>query len=263
MHVTYVANAGFIVSAGGKKVLVDALLKHWDWDWCDVPPLDAVDRMRKAQGPFDGVDVVLITHAHADHFDPEVVAQYLEENPSCTLVAPLQVSERLAARPGWEEIRRRVMTPRLEPGASAEVLANGVAIRMWRLAHGPYMEEDPETGTLRNRHEAVEHFVFRVDLGKERFVHTGDWMWHDRREPNPLAEGGGPADVAFLGPGAYEALFAAQLPQESWAPTSVALMHLQPGGRLEGEDVAMTAAFSRALRFRRPMETGEIRARSR
>jgi len=42
MHVTYVANSGFVISAGGRRVLVDALFGHWESDWCDVPPLDAV-----------------------------------------------------------------------------------------------------------------------------------------------------------------------------------------------------------------------------
>jgi len=259
MHVTYVANAGFVVSAGGKKVLVDGLFGHWEWDWCDVPPLDAVAHMREAKGPFDGVDVVLITHAHADHFDPEIVAQYLAESPSCILIAPRQAVERLTALENWERIQRRVTAPMLEPGDSAEILANGVSVRVWRLAHGPYMEEDPATGAPRNRHEAVEHFVFRVSLGVERFFHTGDWMWHDRREPNPLAEDDSPADVTFVGPGAYEALLPAGLHSAAWASRRVVLMHLQPGGRLEAEDPAMTTAFLHAVRFVSPMETRELR----
>jgi len=258
MHVTYVANAGFVVGAGGKKVLVDALFGHWDWDWCDVPPLDAVARMRDAQSPFDGADVVLITHAHADHFDPEIVAQYLEKSPSCTLVAPPQAATALARRDGWEGIRHRVLALELEPGESTELQAAGVSIRVWRLAHGPYMEEDPATGTLRNRHEAVEHFVFRVGLGAARFLHTGDWMWHDRSEPSPATGGEGRVDVMFLGPGAYEAFFAAESPLELGASTGVVLMHLQPGGRLEGEDPALTAVFSRAFRFQRPMTTRDF-----
>jgi L-ascorbate metabolism protein UlaG (beta-lactamase superfamily) len=258
MQVTYVANTGFVVSAGGKKVLIDALFGHWEWDWCDVPPLDAVARMREGESPFDGVDVVLVTHAHADHFDPEIVAQYLAKNPSCILIAPRQAVGRLSVLENWNAIQGRVTAPSLEPGECIEIPANGVSVRVWRLAHGPYMEEDPATGKPRNRHEAVEHFAFGVNLGEEAFFHSGDWAWQDVREPNPLGRGAVPVDVAFLGPAAYEALYRAGLQSAAWAPKHAVLMHLLPGGRVEEEDPAMEAAFSNVARFASPMEAREI-----
>ena len=74
--ITYVCNAGFILETGDYKILVDALFQREDF--CD-PQL--TPRMRAALPPFDGADLVLVSHKHGDHFDPQIVGEYLSLTP--------------------------------------------------------------------------------------------------------------------------------------------------------------------------------------
>lgn len=50
--------------------------------------LHAVDALESGRGRFGEVDLVLVTHAHSDHFDPAAVRRHLDANRQAVLVAP-------------------------------------------------------------------------------------------------------------------------------------------------------------------------------
>jgi L-ascorbate metabolism protein UlaG (beta-lactamase superfamily) len=74
----YVANEGFLVKASNRKILVDALFGRFESDWCDVPSGPVIEKMEKGIEPFDQIDLILISHAHVDHFNAEIVSKHLE-----------------------------------------------------------------------------------------------------------------------------------------------------------------------------------------
>ena len=55
--------------------------------------------------PFDGVDLVLVTHNHPDHFDARLAVRYLEDLPDPLLLAPADAVAEMRNR--CEPIRRR------------------------------------------------------------------------------------------------------------------------------------------------------------
>jgi L-ascorbate metabolism protein UlaG (beta-lactamase superfamily) len=74
-QITYVANEGFLIQAGGKKVLVDALFEGTK-DYL-APSQELLTRMTEGSGPFADVDILLVTHPHDDHFNPKLVVGFL------------------------------------------------------------------------------------------------------------------------------------------------------------------------------------------
>ncbi|SHH72933.1 Metallo-beta-lactamase superfamily protein [Sporobacter termitidis DSM 10068] len=85
--ITLTANAGVIVSAGGKELVIDAL--HCDKVpvFSAVPPevLDAVWDRYRDKPP----DLVLATHAHYDHVSPALWRKARRRWPSSVFIAPV------------------------------------------------------------------------------------------------------------------------------------------------------------------------------
>ena len=79
IDVTYIANAGFLIESGGKKVLIDALFKN-GWNTYLVPSDTVVSKIIKQQIPFTNANLKLITHNHGDHFNDSLVVAYLNGN---------------------------------------------------------------------------------------------------------------------------------------------------------------------------------------
>ena len=67
------------------------------------PHRDAIER---AQPPFDGVDVVLVSHRHLDHFHAESVGRYLANQPQAVLVSSEQGADLRKATPATRRSRR-------------------------------------------------------------------------------------------------------------------------------------------------------------
>lgn len=68
-----VRNATLIIEYGGKKILVDPMLspKGAIESWAGIQTNPTVDLPLPINEIVDGVDLVLVTHTHADHFDEE------------------------------------------------------------------------------------------------------------------------------------------------------------------------------------------------
>lgn len=126
--VTYIGNAGFMIEVGDKKILIDALFKGFEGHY--NLPQEVQDKLTLAQAPFDDVDLVLVTHAHGDHADPDLIRQYLQNNPTATFASTQQMIDAvngfedrgIAFKPTKEKSERRVI--------------NGIDVEAFYLPHG-------------------------------------------------------------------------------------------------------------------------------
>ena len=89
VDVTYVGNVGFLISIGDKKILIDALFKGFEGNY--ELPQEIQDKLTKAQPPFDDVDLILVTHAHGDHVDLDMVRQHMQNNPKAIFASTQQL----------------------------------------------------------------------------------------------------------------------------------------------------------------------------
>ena len=82
IQLCWLGQSGFLVRAGDTVLLADPYLS----DSCAKlkSKLDHTRGTPIVRDPADlKVDLYLITHCHADHFDPETIIPVMENNPDC------------------------------------------------------------------------------------------------------------------------------------------------------------------------------------
>lgn len=179
LTITALANAGVMLSDGKNGVLIDALFRD------GIPPYARLEeaereRLESAQPPYDAIRLVLVTHWHADHFDPAAVQAHLGRNPGArALVAP-QVKRQMEEK----SVAPRIEALLPEPGAVSTRKVNGLQVSLVRLAHNP------------SRNFPEEHVGQAVRLAGRLVLHVGDA--DPVRDNFRAAERLAPIDVAIV-----------------------------------------------------------------
>nr|NQU89654.1 PD40 domain-containing protein [Bacteroidota bacterium] len=128
VEVTYVGNAGFLINIGDKKILIDALFKGFAGEY-EIPQ-EIQDKLAKAQAPFDDVDLILVTHAHGDHIDPDMVRQHLQNNPKAIFASTQQLVDALN-----DSTNRWIGFKPTKEKSESKVI-NGISVEAFYLPHG-------------------------------------------------------------------------------------------------------------------------------
>ncbi len=256
MEIMYIANAGFLIKTSNKKILIDGLFGNFESDWCTVPSAKIVEKLETCIEPFDQIDVILVTHAHVDHFNPEMVCKHLGNNPTCVLICPEQARLELEKTWGYESYKSRILeiTPANE-GGSHSVDIGGIGIKVYRLKHSAYYLVNEKTGRKYNKHKDVQNLGFMLEIEGKKIFHGGDWGFEGvRRKYNPLKAA--KLDVAFLDIGTYLELYKSEnrMMEESGRPEETILMHIPPIFSLEELTEDEQRAISTATIFKLPME---------
>ncbi len=141
--ITYIANEGFLISSKTKNILVDALFKN-PYGYQDTPD-EVFEKMVLSQPPFDRIDLMLFSHAHRDHFEPEVALKVLMSHPETTLAGNEAVCKELKETAGesYAKISPRVKNINPEWGTIIHETINGTDLKIFPVNHStperPYM----------------------------------------------------------------------------------------------------------------------------
>lgn len=185
LQVTYIANQGVLLAAGDTQVLIDGLHRPYQPIYPSLPERER-EQIETARPPFDGIDLILVSHVHRDHFHPEAVARHLRHNPKAVLVSSEQVVREIQALGNVADISplMTAITPALRTRQTTE--AAGMTVDILGVGHG--------TG----RHATVQNLGHLITLGGTRVLHIGDATTEDPGilEAFDLDEAG--IDVAFL-----------------------------------------------------------------
>ena len=94
MKITWIGQAGLLFETDGKKILIDPYLSN-----CVVKVNPKNYRRVPVDERFLEIkpDVILVTHNHLDHVDPETLCHYLTPDATCLVLAP---------DGSWQEIRK-------------------------------------------------------------------------------------------------------------------------------------------------------------
>ena len=162
----YIGNEGVLVSHGDLKVLFDAFYdsSYGTYVLVDSPTQSA---MMAGTSPYDGVDALIISHVHGDHFSPAPTLAYLRAQSAVHLYGSAQVVDALVKLVGEAdtEIASRLHALNLKPGDASVTLSLG-DIEIEAIAV-------PHSGGA--RHAAVTNLLFRVGLDDFPVVmHMGD-----------------------------------------------------------------------------------------
>jgi 7,8-dihydropterin-6-yl-methyl-4-(beta-D-ribofuranosyl)aminobenzene 5'-phosphate synthase len=241
-EITYIANEGFMIECGGKKVLVDAMFDEGYGQFM-VPARDVRVKMTRAEAPFDDVDLVLITHDHGDHFSARMVGDHLVNNRLVQLVAHGQVVAQLRDLESYAQIAGRVHEVADELGAWSRLTVNGIRVDALCMKHGAFYRDG------KNMHEGKRNLLFVISVGGRRFCHAGDARLGEDGEPwraFPFGESG--VDVLFL-PYWDTAPAAKNIVADCIRPGALVGMHIPPA-RLADVGAEMRKAYPEVIVLR-------------
>lgn len=196
--ITYIANEGFLIETTNSKVLIDALFGGIRGNWCDQPNDSVSNLMLKGIAPFDSIDLVLVTHKHSDHFNGQMVINFLTNNKKAVLICPEQVNEVLKKNPGYSDLADRIHDLKSENQFDTLLAICRINIRVLRFNHGSFFETDTVTGKKYDLHSDVENFGYIIDAGGFSLFHSGDGSFSDKSHFESYHFGEREFDMVFL-----------------------------------------------------------------
>lgn len=139
----FLANAGFFVQYGHRHILVDGL--HQGNTRFSSMDDNQIDRIIRGVGRFKSIDCLLVTHAHADHYNHKLTTALMYNHPEMSLLGP---SDPLHALPG----------PLDSPAGS--VMMPGITITFMQLPHEGEEYKDVKNYGYFVQMEGFEFLVF-------------------------------------------------------------------------------------------------------
>lgn len=165
--VTYIANEGIMVELGDSRVLFDPLFEY-PHDTYQAIPEDTKRAIIEGTGQYEGVDAVLISHFHADHFSPQMILELMRHQGEVQLFATGQAVSALYQVAGQEDQPSfdRVHRIDLAHGDEARhIELESISVEAVIIPHSGWP----------NMHQHVENLSYRVTLnGELTVVHMGD-----------------------------------------------------------------------------------------
>jgi len=163
---TYLANEAVMVVSGDHKLLFDPFYGE-TFDLYRQVPEPLRSDMLAGKGVFDGVDAIVVSHAHADHFAADLMRAYMAAHPEVRLFAPVQAVAMMNALGDIpDSIRDRITGIDLEYGdAPIRIDEGGLTLEVVRIPHAGWPAEE---------RAVVQNYVFRVSVGEDTVMHMGD-----------------------------------------------------------------------------------------
>lgn len=174
---SWLGQSGFVLRAGRTIVLLDPFLSPYEGREYESPlPPSAA-----------GVDLVLCTHEHRDHFDVDAAPAIAAASPEAVFVVPTPIVD-MVTEAGVPGDRVRAAQP-------GDLLSHGdVAIRPVPARHGVTM--DDAYGFGEDLSDGLIRFLgFVLEAAGARVYHAGDTIHYDGME-DTLRDMG--VDVAML-----------------------------------------------------------------
>lgn len=158
VEITHINNSGILFTSGNEKILVDALYQGVD-EW--TVPENILKSMQQGVPPFDGIDLVLTTHTHQDHFDALSVGELLENNPDTLYVCNEDAENTLTFQyPQYDEVTDQVTAITVNEKERATLILNGIELEVIGMRHGWGL--------------AGRNYGYLFTIGGATILHVGD-----------------------------------------------------------------------------------------
>ncbi len=161
--VQQLANEGFILSDGkSTKVMVDGMVVE-PYSVYGGLPAELISAFSNASGPFANINLVLVSHQHHDHNQPDYSCDFMQKSNSAILATSSQVVDLMR-----EKCREFVSSsPRLQIidplYDEVETLQVGEAsVNIFLLSHGG------------GKYAHLKNYGHLLELGGMRILHIGD-----------------------------------------------------------------------------------------
>jgi L-ascorbate metabolism protein UlaG (beta-lactamase superfamily) len=161
--ITLVGNEGFMIESNNKKVLIDALYIS---SLTNVQ--NTTNELRQqiinAESPFDSSSLFLVTHPMDDHFNTELVTEYLLKNKQSKLICPDTVCKSFKN----DSVKTQLVAETPAKYKSTDTTVDGIEVTTYKLIH-----------KLNN---PVYHVGYFIDIDGFKVFHAGDNVMDDTME---------------------------------------------------------------------------------
>ena len=151
MRITWLGQAGLLFEKNGFKIMIDPYLSD---------SIGALNPSKHRRFPVDEKvfqmkpDVMIFTHDHLDHFDPETAGKFLHENSSVTVLSPQNV---------WDKVRHY-------PGNHNHVLVSPGTT---------WTENGIRFTAVKAEHSDPKAIGIILDDGEKKYYITGDTLYNE------------------------------------------------------------------------------------
>ena len=161
-RVIYLGNEGLLFSGGEHKVLFDPFF-HNVYGQYQAVPEEIHEAIISNTPPYNDIDLIVISHAHGDHFSADTVADYLTANKKTILVAPTQATEKVLQLK--QDLSEQIRGIELAFGdAPTELKIDDIAVQSVRIPHAGWPSR-----------KDISNLVHRVSLSSgASIIHMGD-----------------------------------------------------------------------------------------
>lgn len=160
--VQQLANEGFILGDGkSTRVMIDGMVAE-SYSVYGGLPADQLADFNAASGPFSKINLVLVSHQHHDHNQPEHACKFIQ-NSIAVLATSQQVIDLMR-----ERCRQFILSsPRVQVvdpqyGEPVNMQIGDASVTIFLLSHGG------------GKYAALKNFGHLVELGGMRVLHIGD-----------------------------------------------------------------------------------------
>jgi hypothetical protein len=181
----FIGSHGYLLESENSKVALDALI-YWEGQNYGYikPPLEVANQMSASASPFDSLDLILIGHAHEDHYNTEIVERAMLKNLNAVLVTTPDVINDISAHvDSFSFYSDRVWVPNLEFYQSVDTVINNIPLTITSIPHGG---------------SSMELYVPAIELDSIRFVQLNGWNSLTAEAYDTLGFNKKRADVIFL-----------------------------------------------------------------
>ncbi len=159
--ITYLGNEGVLIQNGESKVLIDGLFDEYNLRF-HAPDANLMTKIMTQTAPYNGVDLILVTHAHRDHFNAQIAVDYLMANKSALLVAPPQAIDSMQQySDSFAKIKDRVNSFPWKKGWRQAAFGD-ITVRTTYMLHAG------------KSNKYIQNAIYIVNIGDKQVIHLGD-----------------------------------------------------------------------------------------
>ena len=242
VDITYIGSEGFLIARGDQKIIIDALTSN-PWGYLSTGER-VFGMMREGRPPFDGLDVCVASHTHADHSNARMTAELLQRDPRLVFVSSPEGRDSVLTVAGDAAgaIRPRIIAADPAWDSLAVHTPNGIRLEIFGVNHADASRPPYKTlATL-------------IDLDGIRLLHLADEVPSVNLEHfkaiDPSRRG---VDIAFVDQFFLSDSTGVKILQEYVRPSWMILMHARQE-EIDGAARTLAPLFPNLVAFREQME---------
>lgn len=212
IDVTYIANSGFLIESGNKSIIIDALFKQ-GWETYLTPSDSVVSNIVNQIEPFEKSNLMLITHAHGDHFDATMVVDYLLNSEENILLAAPNVTNAVLQHSEYKKLGRQIVQLDKLNREKNDTIIQGIRVRSFFMQH----DARPQ----------IENVGYLIEMNNLKVFHTGDCNGAEISQFEKLQLQNESIDLAFLNfYGFWNTQEEREFTEKHITPKEIVLMHI-------------------------------------